>query len=240
MQRIRARIHEGMMVAVALSAFLAILPGAGCGGQAQNSSGNQGAQSEGQAAQTSVPAGPDDPALSGAAASPGASAQAEAGAGAEPQSASSEKLPTLPPVSQRAALPELTMRDMNGRDITREDLQGEVVLLNFWATWCGPCRMEIPLLVKLHEDYAGRGLRIIAPSIDQAGLAVVKPFLDRYPQIKYAVVPNGIPASQAFGGIRSIPTSFLIDRRGRVITRFVGLMRPEDLEGYVKAALREG
>lgn len=99
--------------------------------------------------------------------------------------------------------------------------------------------MEIPTLVKLHDGYAAYGLRIIAPSIDRNGLAAVKPFLDKNPQIKYPVVPNGIPAAQAFGGIQSIPTSFLIDRQGRVVTRFMGLVQEQVLEGYVKAALLE-
>jgi cytochrome c biogenesis protein CcmG/thiol:disulfide interchange protein DsbE len=149
------------------------------------------------------------------------------------------ELPELLPVAQRVPLPRFSMRDMNGREIASDDLSGQVVLLNFWATWCRPCKMEVPALVYLHKTYADAGLQIIAPSIDRTGLAVVKPFLDQRPEIKYTVVPNGMPAAQAFGGIRSIPTSFLVDKQGRVVKAFQGLVPQEVLEGYIQSALRE-
>jgi len=261
MQGMTSRGAERLRALVAVG----VLAGAGvfwgCGGQAQNSQGNQASESEQPAAgavegrasaesgsraaageaEAGLPASAE--ATRQSAGSSPARGEASSGEGSAARGASSgdarEALPALTPVAKRVALPPLDMRDMNGRSVTTEDLRGEVVLLNFWATWCGPCRMEIPLLVQLHDRYGDQGLRIIAPSIDRTGLGAVKPFMDKHPEIHYTIVPNGNPAAMAMGGVGSIPTTFLVDRRGRVISRFVGLMRPEALEGYVKAALRE-
>lgn len=147
--------------------------------------------------------------------------------------------PALPPAKDRPIPPKLELVDMNGRTLKLEDLRGQVVLLAFWATWCGPCRMEIPSLIHMTQIYKDAGFAIVAPSIDRNGMAAVKPFVERNKEINYTIVPNGVPASMAFGGIRSIPTSFLIDRQGRILRSFVGLQPPEVLEAYVQAALLE-
>ncbi|MFH1144523.1 MAG: redoxin domain-containing protein [Candidatus Eisenbacteria bacterium] len=215
---------------VLVLAVLAVSIPFGCGGKAETSLQDGDAQAKAEESGESGSAG--EPAAT-------PSRETEAESSADDAQKTEAALPTLTPVEARTALPEFEMRDLNGRSITHEDLQGEVVLLVFWATWCKPCQMEIPQLVDLHKTYSTEGLRIVAPSIDRSGLAVVKPFIDRHPEIKYAIVPNGMPASMALGGISRIPTSFLIDRKGRVITHFVGLMSPEVLHGYVKAALRE-
>lgn len=159
-------------------------------------------------------------------------AAAEAG---EPEPA----LPELTPPEARPAAPEIAVTDMSGRQITLADYRGKVLLAVFWATWCRPCMMEIPHLVHLQEAYGKQGLGILGLSLDRRGIAVVKPFLQSRPEINYTIVPNGLAAADAFGGITSIPTSVLIDRSGRVIRGFVGLVPGEVLEGYVKAALAE-
>ena len=245
--------HQRLRAVIALSFMAAAAVFWGCGGRAQNSEGNQGSEQRVESDATPASAVP----AADAAQRPDASTSTDAvvpapdvtqaASGDQPlQSAAPEEekgaagsLPELMPVDKRAPLPDLDMRDMNGRSVKSDDLRGKVVLLNFWATWCGPCRMEIPILVQLHDRYEDQGLRIVAPSIDRTGLGAVKPFMDKHPEIHYTVVPNGTPAAMAMGGVPSIPTSFLVDRHGRVIAKFVGLMRPEALEGYVKAALRE-
>ncbi|MBM3317333.1 MAG: TlpA family protein disulfide reductase [Candidatus Eisenbacteria bacterium] len=148
-------------------------------------------------------------------------------------------LPALPPISERPAAPFFSVTDMAGRQITLADYRGRVALVVFWATWCRPCIMEIPHLVHLQEAYGNEGLGILGLSVDRRGIAVVKPFLQSHPEINYTIVPNGLAAADAFGGITSIPTSVLLDRSGRIIRGFVGLVPAEMLEGYVKAALRE-
>jgi thiol-disulfide isomerase/thioredoxin len=158
---------------------------------------------------------------------------------AEAQKEPQVPLPTLPPAQERVAAPALTVADMEGREITIAGLAGRPVMVVFWATWCRPCIMEIPHLVHLQETYGKRGLTILAISLDANGLAAVKPFLEKHPEVNYTVVPNGMQAQAAFGGIRSIPTAFLLDRKGRVARKFVGLTPGEELAGWVQAALRE-
>jgi cytochrome c biogenesis protein CcmG/thiol:disulfide interchange protein DsbE len=100
--------------------------------------------------------------------------------------------------------------------------------------------MEIPHLIHLAETYRGQGLKILGLSMDRQGIAVVQPFLRQHPEINYTIVPSGVAAAHAFGGVPSIPTSFLVDRQGRVVRSFVGLVPGPILEGYVRAALAEG
>ena len=148
-------------------------------------------------------------------------------------------LPSLPPADQRTTVRDLKLKDMAAREISLASLRGKPAMIVFWATWCRPCVMEIPHLVRLQETYAKQGLKIVAISLDANGMAAVKPFLEKHPEMTYTIIPNGAEAAAAFGGIRSIPNSFLLDRKGRVVKQFVGLTPGETLEGWVQAALRE-
>lgn len=148
-------------------------------------------------------------------------------------------LPALPRPESRKAAPELTLKDLAGRGLSLQDLRGEVVLINFWATWCPPCKKEIPRLIQLQEIYGPAGFRVLGLSIDQNGLAAVKPFVGARKEINYTIIPNGRRAAQAFGGINSIPTTFVLDREGRIVYKLRGYDTANTLEGYVQAALRE-
>jgi cytochrome c biogenesis protein CcmG/thiol:disulfide interchange protein DsbE len=148
-------------------------------------------------------------------------------------------LPALPTADQRSVVRDVKMKDMAGRDVSLAELRGKPVMVVFWATWCRPCVMEMPHLVHLQDTYAKHGLRIVAVSLDANGMAAVKPFLEKHPEVTYTVVPNGGEAAAAFGGIRSIPNSFMLDRQGRIVKQFVGLTPGETLEGWVQALLRE-
>lgn len=148
-------------------------------------------------------------------------------------------LPDLPAPESRRAAPEIVLKDLAGREIALRDLRGEVLLINFWATWCPPCKKEIPQLIHLQETYAPFGFRVLGLSIDQNGLAAVKPFVRGRKEINYTIIPNGRRAAQLLGGINSIPTSFVLDREGRIIYKLRGYDAANALEGYVQAALRE-
>lgn len=149
------------------------------------------------------------------------------------------RVPELTPPEARRAAPSVPVTDLNGRQLTMETLRGEVVLVTFWATWCPPCKKEIPHLVHLQEVYGDLGLTILAPSLDDKGLVAIKPFLRSRPEINYTIIPSGQRLGMAYGGVNRIPTSFLIDKQGRVIERIQGLRSGEELEGLVIAALRE-
>jgi thiol-disulfide isomerase/thioredoxin len=150
------------------------------------------------------------------------------------------RMPALRSPGSRPQAPAVPMTDLDGRKITMEQLRGQVVLLTFWATWCPPCKREIPHLVHLQATYGDLGFTVLAPSLDQKGLAVIKPFLRSRPDINYTIIPNGHPLSMAYGGVNRIPTTYLIDKQGRVIEQIMGSRSGEELEGLVMAALKEG
>ncbi|MCK5454763.1 MAG: TlpA family protein disulfide reductase, partial [Calditrichia bacterium] len=98
-----------------------------------------------------------------------------------------------------------------------------------WATWCGPCRAEIPSYVDLYEKYNKKGLEIIGVSLDRDGWTPVKPFMESY-KINYPIVMGNMQVVQAYGGINSIPTTFIINRKGEVVERKIGARPVEYFE----------
>jgi thiol-disulfide isomerase/thioredoxin len=132
-----------------------------------------------------------------------------------------------------AAVPALAMRDLDGRSLSSADWRGKVVIVNFWATWCPPCRAEIPDLVALQNKYRDR-LLIIGVSQDEGSVEVVKQFVAAH-QMNYPVVMMTPEIDQAFPGIRALPTSFILDRESRVVQRHVGLLNQVVTEQETRA-----
>jgi thiol-disulfide isomerase/thioredoxin len=132
-----------------------------------------------------------------------------------------------------AAVPALAMRDLDGRPLSSADWRGKVVIVNFWATWCPPCRAEIPDLVALQNKYRDR-LLIIGVSQDEGSVEVVKQFVAAH-QMNYPVVMMTPEIDQAFPGIRALPTSFILDRESRVVQRHVGLLNQVVTEQETRA-----
>jgi cytochrome c biogenesis protein CcmG/thiol:disulfide interchange protein DsbE len=128
--------------------------------------------------------------------------------------------------------PLFALKDLEGNTVRLKDLRGKVVLLNFFATWCGPCRQEISDLVGLDKKFHSKGLQVIGISLDMEGAAVLHPFVRRY-GITYPVVLGDRQVVLDYGGIRGIPTSFLIDRNGMVIKHFVGFQPGQVIEAAV-------
>ncbi len=137
------------------------------------------------------------------------------------------------------AVPAWKLKDVEGRDVASDQLKGKVVVLDFWATWCGPCRMEIPGYVAMQKKYAADGLVIVGVSVDQGGPDVVKPFAAKY-GINYQLVMGDEAIDKLFGGIEAIPTTFLIDRDGQIRDRKVGAEESESYEKKVASVLAEG
>lgn len=132
-----------------------------------------------------------------------------------------------------AAVPALAMRDLDGRPLSSADWRGKVVIVNFWATWCPPCRAEIPDLVALQNKYRDR-LLIIGVSQDEGSVEGVKQFVAAH-QMNYPVVMMTPEIDQAFPGIRALPTSFILDRESRVVQRHVGLLNQVVTEQETRA-----
>src|SRR5205823_3675613 len=107
------------------------------------------------------------------------------------------------------------------------DYKGKVVLLDFWATWCGPCKIEIPWFMEFEQTYKDRGFAVVGVSMDEDGWDVVKPYIQAR-KINYRVLLGNDQVGQLYGGVESLPTTFLIDRSGRIAKVHVGLETGRD------------
>jgi len=133
--------------------------------------------------------------------------------------------------------PPFTIKDLNGNPLSLSDAKGKVVLLNFWATWCGPCRAEIPDLIELQKEYKDQ-LEIIGLATQEDDAEEVRKFVAES-GINYRVAMAPDEVTEKFGGIAALPTSFVIDPQGRVVQKHVGLNDPSLYELEVRSLLGE-
>jgi thiol-disulfide isomerase/thioredoxin len=138
--------------------------------------------------------------------------------------------------AQPMAGPAWKLKGVDGKPVKSSDFAGKVVILDFWATWCGPCRMEIPGFIELQKQYADKGLVVIGVSLDQDGASVVKSFVEKT-GINYPVVLGDEKIVSAFGGVEGIPTTFVIDRGGKIIRKHVGYTAKAEFEAEIKPLL---
>lgn len=138
--------------------------------------------------------------------------------------------------SARKPAPDFELKDMNGKTIRLSDYRGQVVLLNFWATWCGPCKIEIPWFVEFQRTFKDRGFTVIGVSVDEDGWEAVRPFLATR-QVNYPVVVSTVEVEQKYGGVDALPMSFLIDRGGRIANTHVGLVTKKTYEDEIRRLL---
>jgi thiol-disulfide isomerase/thioredoxin len=134
------------------------------------------------------------------------------------------------------AAPALTFKDLAGKDVSLAALKGKVVVVDFWATWCGPCRVEIPGYIEMQKKYGKDGVVIIGVSLDQKGPKHVQKFVEQN-AMNYTIVMGDSDTVSAFGGFNSIPTTFLIGRDGKILHEKSGAMAHEAYEAILKKAL---
>ncbi len=144
---------------------------------------------------------------------------------------------SVSPMNDRKVAPDFVAKDTRGADLKLSDYRGKVVLVNFWATWCGPCRIEIPWFVEFEKSYSDRGFTVIGVSMDEEGWEAVKPFIAQQ-RVNYPVVIGTDALTQAYGDISSLPTTFLIDREGEIAARHVGLVSKSAYESEIASLLR--
>ncbi len=132
--------------------------------------------------------------------------------------------------------PAYALPDLDGKTVRNSDFLGRVVILDFWATWCPPCRVEVPHFVRLQSKYREQGLAIVGLSLDQGGAKDVRPFADEF-DVNYTMLIANDKTADDYGGIVGIPTTFVIDRDGKVVKRFVGYTAPEVFEETIRPLL---
>ncbi|MDP8990924.1 MAG: TlpA family protein disulfide reductase [Acidobacteriota bacterium] len=133
---------------------------------------------------------------------------------------------------QRQNAPNFTLKDADGNPVNLADYRGKVVLVNFWATWCGPCEVEIPWFVEFEKEYRDQGFAVLGLSMDDDGWKSVRPYIASH-KINYRVMIASEVVSQQFGDIEALPTSFVLDRRGRIATNHVGLVDKRDYQNEI-------
>jgi cytochrome c biogenesis protein CcmG/thiol:disulfide interchange protein DsbE len=115
----------------------------------------------------------------------------------------------------RKPAPDFTLKDAEGNSVKLSDLRGKVVVVNFWATWCGPCALEIPWFIEFEQQFKSKGLEIVGVSMDEEGWKAIKPYVASH-KLNYRVVLGNDSVGQLYGGVDSLPTTFVIDRQGRL------------------------
>src|SRR5215471_4494236 len=123
--------------------------------------------------------------------------------------------------SARTPAPGWKLTDLNSRSVSFSDFRGRVVILDFWATWCVPCRVEIPHFVELQKQYGAKGLAVIGVSLDEQGPDAVKRFVKQF-EVNYSIVIGNEKIAEKYGGIVALPTTFVIDRKGRIASQHIG------------------
>lgn len=123
----------------------------------------------------------------------------------------------------RKVAPNFALKDADGRTVQLADYRGKVVLLNFWATWCGPCKIEIPWFTEFERKHKDQGFAVVGISMDDEGWNAVKPFISEY-RINYRVLMGNDAVAKLYDGVEALPTTFFIDREGRIAAVHEGLV----------------
>jgi peroxiredoxin len=118
--------------------------------------------------------------------------------------------------------PEFSLKDANGQTVRLADYRGKVVLLDFWATWCGPCKIEIPWFMEFEKEFKNQGFAVLGVSMDEDGWSAIKPYVQNM-KMNYRVLLGNDAISTAYGGLDSLPTTLLIDREGGIASTHVGV-----------------
>ena len=152
---------------------------------------------------------------------------------------SEKKMPQEIAIVKKSELrlaPEFSLRDVNGQERKLSEFKDKVVIIDFWATWCPPCRQEIPHFIDLYSQYKDKGLEIIGIALDGNAERVVPRFVTEN-NINYTVLLGNQDAGDLYGGIAAIPTTFIVDKEGKIRKKYIGYNEKEVFERDIKELL---
>lgn len=133
--------------------------------------------------------------------------------------------------------PDFALKDASGQTVQLSDYHGKVVLLNFWATWCAPCKIEIPWFMEFQREFKDRNFEVLGVSMDEDGWNAVRPYMNDH-KFNYRVVIGNDDVGKLFGEIDDLPTTFLLDRDGHVVKKHVGLISKNMYEDEIAALVK--
>lgn len=146
------------------------------------------------------------------------------------------KAASVKPENARHQAPDFALKDSDGKTVHLSDYKGKVVMLDFWATWCPPCKIEIPWLIDLERKDKDRGFEVLGVSMDDEGWDVVKPFM-REVGVNYRVLIGNDATAEMYGNVESLPETFLIDRESKIAAIHIGLASRKEFEDEVEQLL---
>jgi thiol-disulfide isomerase/thioredoxin len=135
--------------------------------------------------------------------------------------------------------PDFSLDTLDGKAIRLSDFRGQAVLLNFWATWCGPCKIEMPWFVELQKQYGREGLQVVGVAMDDSSKEDIEKFVKQM-GVNYPILLGKEAVGQDYGGVNVLPTTFFIDRNGRIVGREFGLQSRSVFVDHIKQALAQG
>lgn len=132
--------------------------------------------------------------------------------------------------------PEFALQSLQGATVHLSDFRGKAVLLNFWATWCQPCKIEMPWFEDLQKQYGSQGLQVVGIALDDASKEDIAKFTKEM-GVNYPILLGKESVGSAYGGVQFLPSTFFIDRQGKIVARVFGLKSKSEIEDHIKAAL---
>ena len=143
---------------------------------------------------------------------------------------------SAPRITQFTVAPDFSLETLDGPSMRLSDLRGKAVLLNFWATWCGPCKIEMPWFVDLQKQYGPQGLQIVGVAMDDASKEDIGKFA-RDIGVNYPILIGKEAVGEQYGGVNALPETFLIGRDGKIVDKIIGLRGKAEIEDSIKKAL---
>ncbi len=144
---------------------------------------------------------------------------------------------STPRIAKSTVAPDFSLESLDGKSVRLSDLRGKAVLLNFWATWCGPCKIEMPWFVELQNQYGAQGLQIVGVAMDDASKEDIAKFAKNM-GVNYPILIGKESIGDQYGGIPALPESFFIGRDGKIVDKIIGLKGKGEIEDAIKSALK--